>query len=917
MSFTPGTDEPGMTRGDDLLRRLDGFEVRLANLEAMLLDDGEPAALADQSSDEPDRASVDAVRVSANLVRESMGLPPAPDTPDPEAPEIAAADAASAPEHPDLRRLQAEATADLPLYVTPPHEPPKPRIDLGDLEERLAGRALALVGGAALLLGAIFFLSLAFSRGWIGPQLQVALGLVGGSFGLTLGAVLLFHAERTVGHVLTAVGLAVISLSLFAATSLYGLIEPPLALLGVLLAATATTIIAIRSASQAVAGFGLVAALAAPPILGASADLGTVGYMAVALLGIAVVALWQTWPWLPPLAFVLSVPQLAQWIATEPDTALSVATLLAYWTVLTVAAGGEAFRATRRELSLTSAPLFLANGAAVVGLAFIALPGDTQRAAFLLALAVMHGLVAAFFLRRRGPLAPFGLLAGAYGMAMASAAVPLLLNAPASAVVWTAEAAALAVLARRHAHGPALLAALALFATASADLAYQALALGPAADLARFGTVSGTGPGVTAAFAFLTLSVAVTLVVVPVRANQVVLLGLLGLVALPIVPLLLEGAASVTAWMLMAVATAGTPRWIVHLPELRIRWRLGQALRWIRPTQAMTPIALLIPWTAGTVATCLAVALTAALFIDQTGLPGVPFTDEAGLAALALAAGSVAIGLVVGAAASLRRGLFWAGLVIGIGSVVEMAAPWYVLVWAALAIGAAMMSRVDSGGILSYRHMAVAALIGLCLLAYPVAPPERLLVRVHGVPPHMLLISHATLAIGSLAIALGAVALAGRGHWPRMMVMGLAALAGASVLYLLSVGTVDVFAGEAFRLALHTRAGIRELAKESQVALSVLWATVGALVLGAGLIARASELRLAGLAVLGLATVKVFLVDLSSLDVAYRVVTLLVLGLLLIASAYVWNRMRPGDARDDSGRAGGVDTTPGDAGARL
>src|SRR5258708_3212903 len=42
-----------------------------------------------------------------------------------------------------------------------------------DLEEQLSSRLLAWVGGIALVLGAMFFLSLAFSRGWIGPEARV------------------------------------------------------------------------------------------------------------------------------------------------------------------------------------------------------------------------------------------------------------------------------------------------------------------------------------------------------------------------------------------------------------------------------------------------------------------------------------------------------------------------------------------------------------------------------------------------------------------------------------------------------------------------------------------------------------------------------------------------------------------------
>ena len=112
-------------------------------------------------------------------------------------------------------------------------------------------------------------------------------------------------------------------------------------------------------------------------------------------------------------------------------------------------------------------------------------------------------------------------------------------------------------------------------------------------------------------------------------------------------------------------------------------------------------------------------------------------------------------------------------------------------------------------------------------------------------------------------------------------------------LYLLSIGVVDVFAIEAYRLGYGDWARVDELAKEAQVALSVLWTFVGVVVLGIGLVVARANLRLAGLVVLGLATAKVFLVDLASLDVAYRLITLIVLGLLLVASAYAWTRLRP------------------------
>ena len=747
--------------------------------------------------------------------------------------------------------------------------------------------------------------------------MQVALGIAGGSVALLTGAALLFREERVVGHVLTAVGLAILSLSLFAATSLYELIEPTVALAGVFLAAAVSTVVAIRSRSQVVAGFSLVAVLAAPPLLGAEPDLITVAYMGVALVGIAAISLWQTWPWLPPLAFLLSVTQIGRWVATEHELSLVLPALFAYWAVMTVAAGGEAFRRVRHELSITSAPLLLAAGAAVIGLAFSVLEDESQRAGFLLALGALHGLVTLLFARRRGLLDPFGLLAGAYGVAMATAAVPLLLDAPATSVVWTAEAVTLAIFARRRHHGPALIGSLVVSALASASLSYEAIRLAYDGAFLELGLTTTSVEGVVVGFVFLLCAGLALLVVVPIRSYRLAMAGLVGLVALPLTHLVTDGASSVAAWMIVAVVALGAQRGLTVMPVQRIRWQLGPALRWLRPTRDTSPLAALLLKLDAALAVGLATAGTVIAVVDQRSIPEVPFTDEAGLATLALAAGSVAIGLVVGGAATMRRCLLAAGFAIGVVSVTQFASPWYVLVWAALAVGFAWMSRLDDDpGIGSYRHIALGALAVLAVLALVEVPPSRLTVDAFGIVPHTLLFSEATLAVGSLAVALATVAAIGRSPWPAVLVTSLGALAGVSALYLLSVATVDVFAGQAHGVAYANSTRIDELAKEAQVALSVLWTVTGVTVLVVGLIMRRAEVRFLGLAALAVATVKVFAFDLSSLDIAYRVITLIVLGLLLIASAYAWSRMQPGRPGDEVGEQGHGTPTSTDVHAR-
>jgi uncharacterized membrane protein len=69
-----------------------------------------------------------------------------------------------------------------------------------------------------------------------------------------------------------------------------------------------------------------------------------------------------------------------------------------------------------------------------------------------------------------------------------------------------------------------------------------------------------------------------------------------------------------------------------------------------------------------------------------------------------------------------------------------------------------------------------------------------------------------------------------------------------------------------------------------------VWALYGAGLLLAGRARRARLLRLLGLALLGVTAVKVFVLDLSALDRAYRIVSFIVLGAVLLAVSYLYQK---------------------------
>jgi uncharacterized membrane protein len=149
--------------------------------------------------------------------------------------------------------------------------------------------------------------------------------------------------------------------------------------------------------------------------------------------------------------------------------------------------------------------------------------------------------------------------------------------------------------------------------------------------------------------------------------------------------------------------------------------------------------------------------------------------------------------------------------------------------------------------------------------------------------------------LGSVALSLGGLAFAGFQAWrawpassarARLLVL---AATGIGVLYLCSLGIIDVFQPDGRMLATGLDVDVRQ---QGQAALSTFWALAGLGVLWAGLVRRMRNLRLAGFGLLLLVAGKVFLYDLSTLASAWRVLSLVALGLLLLAAASLYQRAR-------------------------
>jgi uncharacterized membrane protein len=110
------------------------------------------------------------------------------------------------------------------------------------------------------------------------------------------------------------------------------------------------------------------------------------------------------------------------------------------------------------------------------------------------------------------------------------------------------------------------------------------------------------------------------------------------------------------------------------------------------------------------------------------------------------------------------------------------------------------------------------------------------------------------------------------------------------LLYLASVAIISVFQPSAGVDSALLDLSVRQ---QGQVLLSACWACLGLTGLILGLRTDLAGMRNGAFALLLVTVAKVFLYDLATLTSLYRVVSFIALGLLLLAGAFAYQRLRP------------------------
>ncbi len=242
-------------------------------------------------------------------MRLALGLPEFADPPP--APAQPVSTEVSEAEKPRESDKPAPSSAALPV-PSPAHTVVRRGVDF----ERLFGTRLAVwLGGLALAVGGLFLVKYSIDQGLLTPLNRVILGGIAGLALLLAGGLVRERPRiangRRIAQALTGAGIAVLYVSLFAASDLYGLLPPAFAFIGMVVTTVCAVGLSIRQ-GMPVAVLGIVGGYATPLLVGAAEPNSTVlfTYLFFLFAGLLAVVRQRGW-W--PLAMV-SLAGALMWV---------------------------------------------------------------------------------------------------------------------------------------------------------------------------------------------------------------------------------------------------------------------------------------------------------------------------------------------------------------------------------------------------------------------------------------------------------------------------------------------------------------------------------------------------------------------------------------------------------------------------
>lgn len=186
----------------------------------------------------------------------------------------------------------------------------------GDLESRIGGNWFNRIGVLAIFLGVSFFLKYAVDNDWIGPRSRVLIGVA-------IGVLFLIGGERlrkryaSYAYGLTGGGIAVLYASIwFASFKRYDLISSTEAFAFMAVVTVTASLLAARYSALPIAVLGLIGGFLTPILLSTGVDneAGLFGYIAVLDAGVLLLAYSKQWRSLNYLSFISTVLMFVAWM---------------------------------------------------------------------------------------------------------------------------------------------------------------------------------------------------------------------------------------------------------------------------------------------------------------------------------------------------------------------------------------------------------------------------------------------------------------------------------------------------------------------------------------------------------------------------------------------------------------------------
>ncbi|MEW6130138.1 MAG: DUF2339 domain-containing protein [Acidobacteriota bacterium] len=185
----------------------------------------------------------------------------------------------------------------------------------GELEARIGGSWLQIIGLIAITFAVAFFLKYAFDKGWITPLYRVLTGAVIGVGFLAMGERL---RKKYAGYAygLTGGGILILYLTAWASFRLYNLFPQPVVFATMAFITIAASVLAARYNALLIAVLGLIGGFLTPILLSTGVDneVGLFSYIALLDAGVLALAFTKQWRSLNYMAFAATGLLVLAWM---------------------------------------------------------------------------------------------------------------------------------------------------------------------------------------------------------------------------------------------------------------------------------------------------------------------------------------------------------------------------------------------------------------------------------------------------------------------------------------------------------------------------------------------------------------------------------------------------------------------------